>query len=135
MSDAHRPHIRSGLLCFQNGRSPQLSPSLIVTKIKELLLHKRGNSTVYPVLHNIKQYSSISILGVTIQSNCKFSLYVKARLYEANKCLFIIRSLRKEGYTPGEIYHLFNAIVFPKILYGLSVYASDNVTHLFFTKL
>lgn len=56
-------------------------------KCKELLLHKKGgNLTFYPLLHNIKQYSSsISILGVKVQRNCKFSLHVKAKLHEAKK--------------------------------------------------
>ena len=36
-----------------------------------------------------------------------------------------MRSLRKEGYTQGEIDHPFNAIVRSKILYGLSVYAAS----------
>ena len=51
------------------------------------------------LLSNLHSCSSISILGVTIQNNCKFSLHVKAKLHELNKCLFIIRSLPKEGYT------------------------------------
>ena len=46
-------------------------------------------------------------------------------IFEANKCLFVIRSLRKEGYTQDEIDHLFNSIVIPKLLYGLSVYAAS----------
>ena len=95
------------------------------SKCKELIMRKRGNSTVYPMSHNIKQYNNISLLGVTIQGNCKFGLHVKAKLHEANKCLFVIRSLRKEGYTQDEIDHLFNSIVIPKLLYGLSVYAAS----------
>ena len=78
------------------------------SKCKELLLHKKGNPTAYPMLYNITQYSNISILGVTIQSNFKFSLHNKAKLHEANKCLFIIRSLRKEGYTQGELDYAFD---------------------------
>ena len=62
---------------------------------------------MFILLHNINQYSNISLLGLTIQGNCKFSLHIKAKLHEANKCLFIIRCLRKEGYTQGEIDHLF----------------------------
>jgi len=77
------------------------------------------------VLYSITQYSSISILGVTIQGNRKFSLHVEAKLHEVNECLLIIRSLRKEGYTQGKLDHLFNAIVLPKILYDLSVYAAS----------
>ena len=83
--------------------------------------------------HNIKQYDNISLLGVTIQGNYKFGLLVKAKLHEANKCLFVIRSLHKDGYTQDEIDHLFNSIVIPKLLYGLSVYAASisdlNVIH------
>ena len=82
-------------------------------------MHKRGNSTVYPMSHNIKQYNNISLLGITIQGNCKFGLHVKAKLLEANKCLFVIRSLHKEGYTQDETDHLFNSVVIPKLLYGL----------------
>ena len=94
---------------------------------KELLLHKKGNPTAYPVLHNIKQYSSISLLGVAIRSNCtcKFSLHVKAKFNEANKMFIYNRSLCKEGYTQGETDFLFNAIVLPKIMYGLSVYTAS----------
>ena len=88
-------------------------------------MRKRGNSIVYPMSHNIKQYNNISLLGVTIQGNCKFGLHVKAKFHEANKCLFVIRSLRKEGYTQDEIDHLFNSIVIPKLLYGLSVYGAS----------
>ena len=51
---------------------------------------------------------------------------MKIKLIEANKCLYIIRSLRKEGYTQEEIDHLFDMIVLPKLLYGLSVYAASS---------
>ena len=59
------------------------------SKCKELLLHEKGNPAAYPVLHNIKQYNTISLLEVIIQSNCmcKFSLHVKAKLNEANNYL------------------------------------------------
>ena len=53
------------------------------SKCKELILPKGGSSNGYPLLHNIKQYSSISILGLTIQDNCKFSLYIWEKLNEA----------------------------------------------------
>ena len=51
---------------------------------------------------------------------------IKIKLIEANKCLYIIRSLRKEGYTQEKIDHLFDMIVLPKLLYGLSVYAASS---------
>ena len=76
------------------------------------------------MLYNIKQHGSFTLLGVTLQGDCKFSKHIKNKLVEANKCLYIIRSLRKEGYTQEEIDHLFDMIVLPKLLYGLSVYAA-----------
>lgn len=95
------------------------------SKCKELVVRKKSNDTVYPTLYNIKQQDSITLLGLVLQSNCKFSLHIKSKLYEANKCLFIIRSLRKEGYDQAEIDHIFNSIVLPKILYALPVYAAS----------
>ena len=94
-------------------------------KCKELGVRKKGDNAVYPILYNIKRHSSIPILGIVLQNNCKLSQHVKNKLYEANKCLFVIRSLRKEGYSQTEIDHLFNAIVLPKILNALSVYSAS----------
>ena len=72
------------------------------SKCKELIMPKRGNSTVYPMSHNIKQYNNISLLGVTIQGNCKFGLHVKAKLHVANKCLFV----RSEAYVKMDIHKM-----------------------------
>ena len=68
-----------------------------------------------------------TLLGVTLQNDCKFSSHVKGKLREANKCLYILRSLRKNGYTQVEIDHLFKAIVLPKITYALPVYEASQV--------
>ena len=40
-------------------------------------------------MFNIKQYDGVTLLGVTFQSNCKFSEHFKAKLCEAitNACL------------------------------------------------
>ena len=59
------------------------------SKCNELLLHKKGNPTAYPVLHNIKQYNYPLVESYNLRSNCtcKLSLHVKAKLNEANKCL------------------------------------------------
>lgn len=38
-------------------------------KSKKFVLLKKGNPTAYPVLHNIKQYNSICLMEVIIQSN------------------------------------------------------------------
>ena len=42
-------------------------------------------------------------------------------LIKANKCLFVLRSLRKEGFSQGEVDHLFSALVLPNFSYGLPV--------------
>ena len=94
-------------------------------KCKELVVRKKGDNAVYPTLHNIKQHSSIPILGIVRQNNCKLSQHVKNKIQEAKKCLFVIRSLHKEGYNQAEIDHLFNAIVLSKILYALPVYSAS----------
>ena len=65
----------------------------------------------------------IEILGVTFQCDSKF---VKNKLIKANKSLYILRTLRKEGYHQSEIDLLFNTIVLPNINYALSVYAASE---------
>lgn len=48
-------------------------------------------------------------------------------MIKANKSLFILGSLRKEGMSQEEVDHLFNAIFLPNFSYGLPVYgASDS---------
>ena len=47
--------------------------------------------------------------------------------FKANKSLFVLGSLRKEGMSQEEVDHLFNAIVLPNFSYALPVYdASDS---------
>ena len=77
-------------------------------------------------IDHITQVDSLKILGVTFQSNCRFTEHIRSNLVEANRCLFVIRSLRKEGYNQADIDHLFASIVLPKITYGLSVYAASS---------
>ena len=60
----------------------------------------------------------------TFQENCKYSGHVRAKLIEANKCLFVLRSLRKEDFGQGEVDHLFSALVLPNFTYGLPVYGA-----------
>ena len=40
------------------------------------------------------------------------------------KCLFVLRSLRKEGFSQGEVDRLFSTLVLPNFIYGLSVYGA-----------
>jgi hypothetical protein len=65
-------------------------------------------------------------LGVTLQEDGRFTTHVYNKLKEANKCLFILRTLRKEGYSQTEIDHLFTSLVLPNITYALSVYGASK---------
>ena len=76
---------------------------------------------MYPEMFNIKQDDRVTKPGVTFQSNCKFSQHVKAKLCEANKCLCVIRGLRKEVYGQKDVDLLFNSTVLSKLTYGLSI--------------
>ena len=53
--------------------------------------------------------------------------YIYGKVIKANKSLFVLGSLRKEGMSQEEVDHLFNAIVLPNFSYALPVYgASDS---------
>ena len=43
-------------------------------------------------------------------------------MIKANKCLFVLKSLRKEGFSQGEVDHLFSALVLPNFTDRLLVY-------------
>ena len=88
---------------------------------------KRGVTPDFPPQCGIEKIDSFTLLGVTLQTDCKFSSHVKGKPRDANKCLYILRSLRKDGYTQIEIDHLFKAIVQPKITYALPAYGASQV--------
>ena len=88
---------------------------------------KKVSHLTFPPLCGIEQSDSLTLLGVTLQNDCKFSSHVKGKLREANNCLYILRSLRKDGYTQVEIDHFFKAIVLPKITDALPVYGASQV--------
>ena len=90
------------------------------SKCKELVLKKKGQQHTFHEIYHISQHDTLTILGVTFQSDCKFTKHDKTKVYKANRCLYVIRSLRKEGYSQKDIDHLFKAIVLPKITYGAS---------------
>ena len=88
---------------------------------------KKGVTPNFPPLCGIEQSDSLTLLGVTLQNACKFVSHVKGKLQEANKCLYILRSLRKDGYTQVEIDHVFKAIVLPKITYHFQSMENSQV--------
>ena len=78
-------------------------------------------------MNNITQVSCLKVLGVTLQSNHRFNEHIKVKLQEANKCLYVIRCLRKEGYQQPDVDYVFRSTGLPKLTYGrgLPVYASS----------
>jgi hypothetical protein len=80
----------------------------------------------YSIRQNIKQYSHVKILGLTFQSNGKFMMHIKAKLGEANRCLYVIQGLRKEGYNQENIDLFFKSVVLSKLAYVHPVYGACN---------
>ena len=95
-----------------------------MAKCRELVAQKKNKADTFPV-NGLKQVNTLKILGVTFQENNRFNEHVKTKLLEANRCLFVLRTLHQEGYIQPDIDSLFAAIVLPKITYGLSVFAAS----------
>ena len=89
-------------------------------KCKELSFRKKCCIETFPLVFGIPQQSSILILGDNFQEDSRFTIHVHEKLKKANRCLFIIRSLRNEGYRQEEIDHLFITLVLPNITYVCS---------------
>ena len=81
----------------------------------ELAVRKKYNNTQYEQICNIPEFNSLSLLGVTLQSNCKFSEHVRQKLVKANSILgdpgaisrddatFLGESLLQELKSPWEL--------------------------------
>ena len=104
-------------------------------KFKELVVRKKQkkyHNALYSPINNIPQCNSFVLLGVTLQSDGKFNEHVRTKLVKANKCLQVLRTLRKEHYSQAEIDHLSISIILPNFSYARSVYgASESVSRLF----
>ena len=94
------------------------------SKCQEIIFRKKGFIQDIAQVNNIPQCTELPILSVTFQENCKYSEHVRAKLIKANKCLFALRSLRKRGFSQGEVDHQFSASVLPNFTYGLPVYGA-----------
>ena len=76
-------------------------------KCKELVICKKGiDGGLFNTIAGIPKCDQLTILGVTLEGNCRFSLHVRNKLTKANKCLHILRCLRKEGYNQSKLDHL-----------------------------
>ena len=94
-------------------------------KCNELILCKKAAHDIDQV-NNITQGSSLKVLGVTLQSNHRFNEHIKVKLQEANRCFYVIRCSRKEGYQQPDVDYVFRSTVLPKLTYGLPIYASST---------
>ena len=97
---------------------------MICNPSKCIIFRKKGFIQDIAQVNNIPQCTELPILGVTFQENCKYSEHVRAKLIKANKCLFVLRSLRREGFSQGEVDNLFIALILPNFTYGLPVYGA-----------
>ena len=70
-------------------------------------MKKRPCTQVFLLVSGVSQTRALSISVVTFQEDCRFTAHVRNKPIKANKCLFILRSLRKEGYTQTELDDLF----------------------------
>ena len=84
-------------------------------KCKERIFRSKCNNSQYNPVFDISQCSSLVLLGVTIQSDCKFRAHLNLKL-----------TLRKEQYSQAEIDHLFTVLVSPNFIYGLPVYGASE---------
>jgi len=97
------------------------------SKCKELVFCKKGvSASAFETVAVIPKCDQFTILGITFEANCRFSSHVKIKLIKANKCLHVIRCLRKEGYNQQEIDHFFISLVVPNLIYGLLVYGASE---------
>ena len=55
---------------------------------------------------------------------CFFSHKAVNKLVAANKCLYILRTPRKQWYCQAELDKLFSTLDLPKLMYGISVLGS-----------
>ena len=95
-------------------------------KSKELLFVKKGSANAVTAVETINRCSNVKILGLTFEPTSKFKIHVKDKLVKANKCLFVIRNLRKDGYSQNEIDLLFKSLVLSQLTYALSIYAASH---------
>ena len=95
-------------------------------KCKERIFRSKGNNSQYNPVFDILQCSSLVLLRVKIQNDCKFRAHVNLKLIKAIQWLHVLRTLRKKKYSQTEIDHLFTVLVSPNFIYGLPVYGASE---------
>ena len=72
-------------------------------KSKKLVSRKRRHKNVYKMISNIPLCSGLTVLELNFQQDCRYDKHVKDKLAEANKRLYVIRSLRRVGCSQLEV--------------------------------
>lgn len=98
---------------------PKIIICIAIKKCKELIFQKNEE---IELVYNIPQCKKFVLLGVTFQGNNRFNAHVREKFVKANKCLYVIRTLRAEGYNQNELNYLFSSLICTTVNYGLSVY-------------
>ena len=73
------------------------------------------------MISNIPQCSSLTVLGLNFQQDCRYDKHGIDKLAEADKCLNVIRFLRKEGRSQVDVNYFSKTMVLPSITYSLVV--------------
>ena len=115
---ASRTDLVGKFLCWTQENKMKCNPE----KCKELIISKKAFNEVILPLHNIPRCTSVVVLGLTFQENRKFSMHVKVKMLKANRSLYVIRTLRKEGISQPEIDKLLKSIVLSFYLWYLCLW-------------
>ena len=90
------------------------------------MFRKNGFNQIISLVYNIPKCVDLSVLDMTFQENCQYTLHIvnilhKAELFKANKCLYFIKSFGKEGACQDEVHKLFSGLVLSTLTYSFSV--------------
>jgi len=79
-------------------------------------------------LPDLTSKTQIKILGVTFQTNCKFTIHSKTLIKALRRTLYILRDLKLNSFSRKLIDEVFEALILSRIRYCISVYAADPIS-------
>ena len=95
-------------------------------KCRDHVFRKKRHKDVYNIISNIPQCSGLTVLRLNFQQDCGYDKHGKDKLAEENKCLNVIRFLRKEGRSQLDLNYFFKTIVLPSVTYSLVVHGASQ---------